>query len=432
MSEYWDESNETMSPEKRQDQQLKDLQETLAWVYERVPFYKSVFDEKGLKPQDMKSLADLAKFPLTEKNDLRDNYPFGLCAVPMEDVVRIHASSGTTGKPITGPYTAKDMADWSDCMARSLWSMGVRPDDICQNAYGYGLFTGGLGFHQGAEKIGCAVVPTSSGLTERQLTLMQDFNSTVLFATPTYALTIVEKAERMGLDIKSWPLRVGAFGAEPWSTAMRDEIENRMSIKAHEAYGLTEMGGPGLAYTCPEYALHVNEDHFYPEIINPETGETLPEGETGELVFTAIQRRAMPLIRFRTRDISVLRREKCACGRTMITMGKISGRFDDMLIISGVNVFPSQIESVIMEFPEMEAHYLIRVKQKGYLSAIEVEAEAREKIYEQGQDTLAALSHKVSQKIHQVIGINCPVVIVPFNTISRSEGKAVRVVDERK
>lgn len=431
MPDYWNEKFETMDMEQRRTFQLQKLQETLKWVYERIPFYKKAFKDKGVKPEDFQSLEDLSKFPFTVKNDLRDNYPFGLCAAPMDEVVRIHASSGTTGKPITGPYTAQDLEDWSECMARTLWSSGVRKSDILQNAYGYGLFTGGLGFHQGALKIGCAIVPTSSGLTERQLTLMKDFNVTVLGATPTYALTIAERAEKMGLDIRDLPLRVGSFGAEPWTVAMREQIEARMGIAAHETYGLTEMMGPGVSFSCPEYKLHINEDHFFPEIIDPVTEAPLAEGQQGELVLTAVQRRAMPLIRFRTKDITTLRREKCACGRTLICMDKITGRYDDMLIISGVNVFPSQIESLIMEFPEMEPHYLLRVFKKGYLDALTVEAEAKEEIYSQGLDTLNALGAKVAERIHQATGIKVPVKIVSFNSIPRSEGKAKRVIDER-
>ncbi|MDY6852672.1 MAG: phenylacetate--CoA ligase, partial [Thermodesulfobacteriota bacterium] len=324
MSDFWNEKFETMDPEQMRALQLQNLQETLKWVYERIPFYKKSFNDKGVKPEDFQSLGDLSKFPFTVKNDLRDNYPFGLCAVPMDEVVRIHASSGTTGKPITGPYTAQDLDDWSECMARTLWSNGVRKSDILQNAYGYGLFTGGLGFHHGALKIGCAVVPTSSGLTERQLTLMKDFNVTVLGATPTYALTIAERAEKMGLDIKDLPLRIGSFGAEPWTVAMREQIEARMGIAAHETYGLTEMMGPGVSFSCVEHNLHINEDHFCPEIIDPVTEEPLAEGQQGELVLTAIQRRAMPIIRFRTKDITTLRRKKCACGRTLICMDKIT------------------------------------------------------------------------------------------------------------
>ncbi|MEW5721847.1 MAG: phenylacetate--CoA ligase [Thermodesulfobacteriota bacterium] len=431
MSEYWDEKFETMDLERLRAFQLGKLQETLKWVYEKVPFYKKVFDEKGVRPQDCQTLEDLRHFPFTVKNDLRDNYPFGLCAVPMKEVVRIHASSGTTGKPITGPYTAQDLDDWSNCMARTLWSHGVRSDDVCQNAYGYGLFTGGLGFHQGALKIGAAVVPTSSGLTERQIMLMKDFGSTVLFSTPTYALTIAEKAELMGVSIRDLPLRVGSFGAEPWSVAMRQDIEARMGIKAHEAYGLTEMMGPGVAFSCPEYNLHINEDHIYPEIIDPVTEEPVGLGQQGELVFTALQRRAMPLIRYRTKDITTLHRGKCACGRTLVILEKITGRYDDMLIISGVNVFPSQVESVVMEFEEMEPHYLIRVFKKGYLDNISIEAEAKEEVYAKGTEYLDGLGKRITGRILQVIGINCPVTIAPFNSIARSEGKAKRVIDER-
>ena len=431
MSDYWDEKFETMDLEELQAFQFGKMRETLEWVYDRVPFYKKAFDEKGVKPEDLKSLADLRHFPFTIKNDLRDNYPFGMCAVPMSEVVRVHASSGTTGKPITGPYTAQDLDDWANCMARNMWAGGVRSDDIFQNAYGYGLFTGGLGFHQGAHKIGCAVVPTSSGLTERQLMLMKDFGATVMGSTPTYALTIAERAEKMGLDVKSWPIRVGILGAEPWSEAMRKEIEDRMGIKAIEAYGLTEMMGPGVAFNCPEYKLHINEDHIYPEIIDPVTEEPLPLGQQGELVFTALQRRAMPLIRYRTKDITTLRREKCACGRTLIMLEKITGRFDDMLIISGVNVFPSQIEAIIMDFAEMEPHYLIRVKKKGYLDALSVEAEAKEEVYSQGREFLEELGQKVSAHIMQIVGIKVPVTIVPYNSVPRSEGKAKRVIDER-
>jgi phenylacetate-CoA ligase len=431
MSEYWDEKFETMDQEQMRAFQLEKLQETLKWVYDRVPFYKKAFGQKGVKPEDCKKLEDLKLFPFTIKNDLRDNYPFGLCAVPMKDVVRVHASSGTTGKPITGPYTAQDLDDWSDCMARTFWAQGVRPDDIFQNAYGYGLFTGGLGFHQGALKIGCAVVPTSSGLTERQIMLMKDFGSTVLGSTPSYALTIAEKADRIGQSIRKMPLRLGSFGAEPWTVAMRDEIEARMGIKAHEAYGLTEMMGPGVAFSCPEYNLHINEDHIFPEIIDPVTEEPLGPGEQGELVFTALRRRAMPLIRYRTKDITTLHRQKCACGRTMVTLEKITGRYDDMLIISGVNVFPSQVEAVIMEFEEAEPHYQIRVYKKGYLDAMSVEVECKEATYACGAEYLETLAKRIAGRINQVIGITCPLSIAPCNSIVRSEGKAKRVIDER-
>jgi len=370
--------------------------------------------------------------PFTVKNDLRDNYPFGLCAVPLTEVVRVHASSGTTGKPITGPYTADDLNDWTECMARNLWAAGVRPDDIAQNAYGHGLFTGGLGFHQGLSCIGCTVVPTSSGLTERQITLMKDFGVTALFSTPSYALTIAERAAEMKVDIRALPLRVGVFGAEPWSTAMRQEIEERMGIKAHEAYGLTEIGGPGVGYDCTaQDGIHLNEDHFLAEIIDPQTLEPVPLGEKGELVFTSLQRRAMPMLRYRTKDITRLRREKCACGRTFIKMDKIFGRSDDMLIISGVNVFPSQIESLLLEIPEVEPQYRLVVRKKGYLDQLIVQVEGKKEIYDAGPEKRLEVAAKVNGHIKGMMGIGVDVEIVAAKFINRSEGKALRVVDER-
>ena len=376
---YWDEKFETMNEGAMKSFQLEKLKETVKWVYDRIPFYKKAFDDKGVKPSDLQSLEDMAKFPFTIKTDLRDNYPFGLCAVPMADVVRIHASSGTTGKPITGPYTAADLEQWTECMARGLWAQEVRPDSILQNAYGMGLFTGGLGFLQGAIRIGCAVVPSGAGMTERQIMLIQDFGTTALCCTPSYCLTIIEKAEKMGVDFKKTGLRTGHFGAEPWSVEMRSDIEGRGGIHAYEHYGLTELMGPGVSFTCEYYQIHVNEDHVYPEIVDPETLQPVPEGEEGELVFTALQRRAMPMIRYRTRDICSLRKEKCQCGRTLITMDKILGRSDDMMIISGVNVFPSQIETVLMEFAEVEPQYQIRLSKKGYIDHITVETELKKK-----------------------------------------------------
>jgi len=431
---YWDEKFETMSLDEMQDFQLKKLQQTVAWVYEKVPFYKNKMDDLGIKPSDVKELKDLAKLPFTVKNDLRDNYPFGLCAVPMQEVVRIHASSGTTGKPITGPYTAEDLEQWSNCMARTLYSAGVRSNDILQNAYGMGLFTGGLGFHQGASKIGAAIIPASSGQTERQITIMQDFGTTVLCSTPSYALTIAEKASQMGINFKNLRLRVGAFGAEPWTKEMRKEIEDRMNIKAREAYGLTEMMGPGVAFDCQaqDGFLHVNEDHTMIEIIDPVTGEVLPDGSKGELVFTAIQRRAMPLLRYRTRDLTFTKREKCDCGRTLIKMEKVYGRSDDMLIISGVNVFPSQIESILLEEKGIEPQYVIIVRKKGYLDALEVDVEAKQDIYQAGAEKIKEVEQKIEARIRGLIGIGIKIRLVPPGTITRSEGKAKRVLDERK
>ncbi len=428
---YWDEKTETMSDSQMKAFQLEKLKESVNWVYDRIPFYKKTFDAKGVKPSDLQTLADISKFPFTVKTDLRDNYPFGLCAVPMSEVVRVHASSGTTGKPITGPYTAADLDQWTECMARGLWAQEVRTDSVLQNAYGMGLFTGGLGFLQGAMRIGCAVVPSGAGMTERQIMLIQDFGTTALCCTPSYCLTIVEKAEKMGVDLGKTKLRSGHFGAEPWTVEMRTDIEKRGHIHAYEHYGLTELMGPGVSFTCEHYQIHINEDHVFPEIVDPGTLEPVGEGEEGELIFTALQRRAMPMIRYRTRDICALHREKCACGRTLMTMDKILGRSDDMMIISGVNVFPSQVESVLMEFPEVEPVYQIRLFKKGYIDAITVETEVKPEVYAAGQEKMDGVTQKISHRIMQVIGINVPVRIVPADTLLRSEGKAKRVIDER-
>jgi phenylacetate-CoA ligase len=428
---YWDEKFETMNESAMKTLQTEKLKETLQWVYDKVPFYKKVFDEKGVKPSDFQSMKDMAKFPFTVKTDLRDNYPFGLCALPLSEVVRIHASSGTTGKPITGPYSQADLEQWTECMARGLWAQEVRTDSILQNAYGMGLFTGGLGFLQGAMRIGCAVVPSGAGMTERQIMLIQDFGTTALCCTPSYCLTIIEQAEKMGVDIKNSSLRTGHFGAEPWSVEMRSDIETRGAMHAYEHYGLTELMGPGVSFTCEYYNIHVNEDHVYPEIVDPETLEPVELGEEGELVFTSVQRRAMPMIRYRTRDICTLRREKCGCGRTLITMDKILGRSDDMMIISGVNVFPSQVEAVLMEFPEVEPLYQIRLTKKGYIDHISVETEVRQAVYAEGQEAVTTLAGKISNRILQVIGIKVPVNILPADTIERSIGKAKRIIDER-
>lgn len=431
---YWDKKFEAMSLDEMQDFQLKQLRQTVAWVYEKVPFYKNKLDDLGINPSDIKGLTDLAKLPFTIKNDLRDNYPFGLCAVPMQDVVRVHASSGTTGKPITGPYTADDLDQWSNCMARNLYAAGVRSNDILQNSYGIGLFTGGLGFLQGAEKLGATLIPTSSGQTERQIIIMQDFGTTVLCCTPSYALTIAEKGQQMGVNFKNLRLRIGVFGAEPWTVEIRKEIEERLGIKAHEAYGLTELMGPGVAFDCQaqDGFLHINEDHILTEIIDPVTGEVLPQGTKGELVFTAIQRRAMPMLRYRTRDITMLKREKCACGRTLIKMEKVYGRSDDMLIIGGVNIFPSQIESLLLDQKGIEPQYVIIVRKKGYLDSLEVNVEAKPEIYQAGADKIKEVEQRIENHMRGVIGIGIKIRLVSPGTITRSEGKAKRVIDERK
>ncbi|RTZ99125.1 MAG: phenylacetate--CoA ligase [Deltaproteobacteria bacterium] len=428
----WNDEFECMPVEKLEQFQLDKLKETVAWVGEKVPFYRKKFEEMGIGADAITDVKDVAKLPFTVKTDLRDEYPFGLCGVPLKEVVRVHASSGTTGKPITGPYTADDLAQWTECMVRNFYAAGVRPDDIVQNAYGYGLFTGGLGFHQGATELGCTVVPTSSGLTERQITLLKDFKTTVLCATPSYALTIAERAEELGIDMKSLPLRVGVFGAEPWSNPMRKEIEERMGIKAMEAYGLTELGGPGVAFDCEaQDGLHINEDYYLAEIVDPATLEPLPLGEKGELIFTALQRRAMPIIRYRTKDITRLRRETCSCGRTFLKMDKVFGRTDDMLIISGVNVFPSQVESLLLDIEEVEPQYQLVVRKRGHLDQLSVNVEAKKEVYDAGEEKRLEIEGKVARHIKGNMGIGIKVNLKAPKSIARSEGKALRVVDER-
>ncbi|MBW1698793.1 MAG: phenylacetate--CoA ligase [Deltaproteobacteria bacterium] len=428
----WNDKFECMPVEKLKKFQLEKLRETLDWVLKKVPFYRKRLKESGIAPADIKTLDDIAKLPFTVKDDLRDNYPFKLCAVPLKKVVRIHASSGTTGKPITGPYTAEDLEQWTECMVRNFVAAGVTEDDIVQNAYGHGLFTGGLGFHQAATRLGCTVVPTSSGLTERQITLMKDFGSTVLCCTPSYALTIAERAQEMKIDVRSLPLRIGIFGAEPWSVQMRQEIEERMAIKAMEAYGLTELCGPGVSFDCEvQDGLHINEDHFLPEVVDPNTLQPLPTGELGELVFTSLQRRAMPMIRYRTKDITRLRREKCACGRTLIKMDKVTGRTDDMLIISGVNVFPSQIEALLLDIEEVEPQYRLVVRKKGYLDQLIVQVEGKKEVYQAGSEKRFEVEARIAGHIKGMLGIGVEVDLVEPKFLARSEGKALRVVDER-
>lgn len=428
----WNEKFECMPVKELQQFQLEKLKETVDWISKKVPFYKKRLKESGIKAADLKGIEDVAKLPFTVKNDLRDNYPFGLCAVPLKEVIRVHASSGTTGKPITGPYTAKDLDQWTECMIRNFWAAGARPEHVVQNAYGHGLFTGGLGFHQGATGLGCTVVPTSAGLTERQITLMQDFKTDVLCCTPSYALTIAERAEELKVNIRDLPVKIGIFGAEPWTTPMREEIEERMGIKAMEAYGLTELGGPGVGCDCEaQSGIHINEDHYLAEVVDPITLEPVPLGEKGELVFTSLQRRAMPMIRYRTKDITRLYREKCKCGRTFVKMDKIFGRTDDMLIISGVNVFPSQIESLLLNIEEVEPQYRLIVRKKGYLDQLIVQVEGKKEVYDAGDRKKLEVEAKIMAHIRGNMGISVEVNIVDPKFIARSEGKALRVVDER-
>ena len=430
----FDEEFETLPREALEALQLKRLVATAKRVYTKVPFYKKTFDEAGIKPSDIKSLKDLRRLPFTNKVDLRDNYPFDLFAVPMEQVVRIHASSGTTGKPTVVGYTRRDINTWAELMARSLAAAGAHKNDIIHNAYGYGLFTGGLGIHYGAEKLGASVIPISGGNSKRQIVIMQDFGSTVLTCTPSYALSLAETAEEMGVDFKQLKLKVGIFGAEPWSEKMRDDIERKLNIQAIDIYGLSEVIGPGVSIECLEAkrGLHIFEDHFIPEIIDPKNGEVLPYGQKGELVFTTITKEAFPLIRYRTRDISVLYAEPCKCGRTHVRMERVSGRSDDMLIIRGVNVFPSQIESVLMNIEGVEPHYLLIVDRQGALDTLEVHVEVREEVFSDEVKNLQSLGGRIEKDIKDLLGVNAGVKLVGPKTIQRSEGKAQRVIDKRK
>ena len=409
------------------------LKHILQYVYDRVPFYKAACDRQGIKPSDFKQLSDLSKFPATTKIDLRDNYPFGLFAQPLENIERLHASSGTTGKPIVAGYTRNDIDTWAEVMARTLACGGTTKYDVVHNGYGYGLFTGGLGVHGGAQKIGATVIPISGGNTKRQVMIMQDFGSTVLTCTPSYALNIAEVAESMGVNMADLKLKSGMFGAEPWTDEMRTNIEKRLHLEAFDIYGLTEVIGPGVSSDCSEHnGLHIFDDHFYPEIIDPDTLEPKAEGEYGELVFTTMTKEAFPVIRYRTRDITRLFYEPCACGRTHARMDRISGRTDDMLIIRGVNVFPTQIESVLLTMEETEPHYHIHVFREGTLDTLEVWVEVNQRFFSDEIRQLESLSKKISHEIQTVIGVACRVKLVEPRTIERSEGKAKRVTDHRK
>lgn len=429
----YNEEFETLPREALEAIQLRRLRSTLERVYNNVPFYKKQLDENGLKPDDIKSLEDLHRLPFTTKQDVRDNYPFGMFAVPMDSVVRIHASSGTTGKPVVVGYTARDIKTWSELMARTLMAGGATKGDIIHNAYGYGLFTGGLGFHYGAETLGASVIPISGGNTKRQVMIMTDFGPTVLTCTPSYALLLAEVAEEMGVDFKKLKFKSGIFGAEPWSEQMRQEIERKLNINAVDIYGLTEVIGPGVAVECIEAknGLHIFEDHFIPEIIDPETGDPLPYGEKGELVFTTITKEAFPVIRYRTRDISALYKEPCRCGRTIVRMARVSGRTDDMLIIRGVNVFPSQIESVLMEMEEVAPHYQLVVDRIEHMDQLTVMVEVNENIFSDAVKNLQQLETKIKTNIKDMLGITTIVKLVEPKTIERSQGKARRVIDNR-
>jgi phenylacetate-CoA ligase len=413
--------------------QLKRLQTVVALSYQNVPLFRSRMEERGLAPEDILSLGDVAKLPFTVKNDLRDTYPFGLFATPMKDVVRLHASSGTTGKPIVVAYTRADLEVWSSVVSRSFSACGLYEGDIIQVAYGYGLFTGGLGAHYGAEKLGATVVPTSVGNTDRQIMLMSDFGTTAICCTPTYFLHLIERAAAMDIDVRKLPLRAGIFGAEPWTEGMRQHIEENSGIKAFDIYGLSEIIGPGVGVECLcQNGLHIFEDHFYPEIVDPETGDLMPEGEAGELVLTTLSKQAMPLVRYRTRDITAFYTEPCACGRTIRRIQRIGQRCDDMLIIRGINVFPSQVESVLLAVEGTLPHYQIILTREHGLDQMEVQVEVTPQLFTDTVSGLEALERKLAQAMERVLQVRVRITLVEPRTIQRSEGKAKRVLDRRQ
>ena len=402
-------------------------------VYDSVPFYRKKLQEKGIEPGDITTIGDLKKLPFTTKQDLRDNYPFGLFTVPHADIVRLHASSGTTGKSTVVGYTHNDIQMWSEVVARSLTMAGVGKSDLIQVAYGYGLFTGGLGLHYGAEKVGATVIPISGGNTKKQLQLMEDFGSTVLACTPSYAAYLGEALVEEKIDRKHIKLKAGIFGAEPWTEEMRSQIEQLLGIKAYDIYGLSEIIGPGVSMECHcQKGMHIFEDHFIPEIINPESGEVLPYGELGELVFTPATKEAMPLIRYRTRDLTRLHADRCECGRTLVRMEKCVGRSDDMLIIRGVNVFPSQVESVLLEMSETKPHYLLVVDRENNLDTLEIRVEIEEQFFSDEVKELEGLRKRIKANIASILGISATIRLVEPGTIERSMGKAQRVIDNRK
>ncbi|MBQ6053212.1 MAG: phenylacetate--CoA ligase [Clostridia bacterium] len=430
---YYNKKIETMEREELKKLQAERLKKTVERVYNNVPLYRERFDEYGIKPEHIKTVDDLKNLPFTYKTDLRDTYPYGLFAAPMDEVVRIHASSGTTGKQTVVGYTKNDIDVWAECVARGIVSVGGSDKDIVHVSYGYGLFTGGLGLHDGATKLGAAVVPVSTGNTARQINIFKDFGSTILCCTPSYAMYLAEAVKDSGISPDELKLRIGIFGAEPWTEEMRQEIEKGLGIKAYDIYGLSEVCGPGVACNCyMQNGLHVQEDHFIPEIIDPDTGEVLPEGESGELVFTCITKEALPLIRYRTRDISSLIYGKCECGRTTVRMTKPCGRTDDMLIIRGVNVFPSQVESVLLNIEGVSPHYHITVDRVNNLDTMEVAVEMSPSLFSDSVKVIQEKEKIIKQALLSTLNISVGVKLVGPKTISRSEGKANRVTDLRK
>lgn len=430
---YWNKKMETATRDELRKHQLKLLKEQVKYCYENMAFYRNKFKSAGITPDDIKTLEDAQKIPFTVKNDLRDNYPFGMLAVHLDDVVEIHASSGTTGNPVVGAYTTNDMDVWAELMARSLYCTGVRKQDVMHNAYGYGLFTGGLGFHYGAQKIGTTIIPISGGMTQRQIKLMKDLGSTVLCCTPSYAIYLAEAMAQEGISPgKDLKLKMGLFGAEPWSERIRERIEDKLKIEAFDIYGLTELCGPGVSVECNEHnGLHIWEDHFIIETIDPKTGDVLPAGEEGEMVFTTLTKTGLPILRFRTRDISVIETERCDCGRSHSRMMRIRGRSDDMMIIRGVNVFPSQIEYAIMGLPELAAQYQIILERPDALDVFTIKAELTEKSVKSTPEELAALKRRIKQKVNNITGLSPIIELVKPGELPRTEGKAKRVLDMR-
>jgi len=428
----WNKQVECMSDDERKKLQLEKLQAIVNYAYENVPYYRKRLDDLNIKPEDIKTLKDIEKLPFTTKDDLRDAYPFEMFAVPKKEIVEVHTSSGTTGKPTVSGYTRGDLEVWSEVMARGLTMAGVDDEDIIQNTHGYGLFTGGFGVHYGAQKIGATVIPISTGQTKRQIEIMQDFGTTVMIFTPSYGLYLAEEIEAEGINTNDMGFKAIGFGAEMWTEEMRRKIEKRFNAPAYNIYGLTEIMGPGVGLECSaQDGLHIFEDHFYPEIIDPETFETLEDGKKGELVLTTLTREGTPLLRFRTKDVTKLTRDKCECGRTLVKMERIKGRTDDMMKIRGVSVFPSQIEKALLRIDGVEPHYQIIVTRPHLMDEMEVRVEASEDLFSDEIKELVGIRQKIEQYIHNEIGLRVKVTLVEPKTIPRSEGKAVRVIDKR-
>ena len=429
----WNHNKECMSRDQMHDLQGKRLQKLVKKVYHSTPFYRRKMQEMDLTPGDIRTIEDIVKLPFTTKQDLRDNYPYGMFAVPNSEIVRIHASSGTTGNPTIVGYTRNDLEIWQECMARCLAAYGLTSNDVFSISYGYGLFTGGLGAHYGAEFLGATVVPASTGNTEKHVKLIRDLGITGIASTPSYALYLAEVIEKMGIDVGELKLRTGVFGAEPWTENMRREIESRLHINAYNVYGLSEIMGPGVAYECKcKNGSHIAEDHFYPEIISPETLENLPAGQKGELVFTTLTKEGMPLLRYRTKDLCSIMEGECPCGRTNVRISRIMGRSDDMLIIRGINVFPSQVESVILDMPEFEPHYQLIVDRVNNLDTLQVLVEVRKEYLSDEISRMLALKKRLADKLKSVLTVGADVKLVEPNTIARSDGKSKRVIDKRK